>query len=94
MRITDKVLEAKVERLNYFYGYKTPPKYKRLKSGKFKAVGKGFKLYFAYGRVQLTYANYAKNTGEYDISGLLTRPNLADVIDAMIKGYNIKKKGR
>ena len=94
MRITDRILEAKVKRLNDAYGYKTPPQYKRLKSGKFKAVGKGFKLYGAYGRTSVTYANYNKgNTGETDVTGLLTKRELADCIDAMIKGIYIKKRG-
>ena len=42
--ITLENLKAKVAILNRTFGYKNPPQYKKLKSGKFKAVGKGFQI--------------------------------------------------
>jgi len=90
--VTLENLKAKVAILNRTFGYKNPPQYKKLKSGKFKAVGKGFQLYSAYGKVQLTWSNYAKNTGQTDISGFMSKRDLADCISAIRKAYEMKAR--
>lgn len=82
-RISQKDLEIKVNRLNSLYKFGKGPHYVRLKNGKIKAKGKGFKLYGAYGRVALHYANFAKGTGESDISGLLTKKELYYVMQSI-----------
>jgi len=90
MRITQKDLEIKVNRLNSMFKYGKGPHYVRLKNGKIKAKGKGFKLYGAYGRVALHWANFnTGSTGESDISGLLTKKELYYVMQAI---ENVKYK--
>jgi hypothetical protein len=90
-RMTDAILRKKIDILNRVYGYKTPPEYKRLKSGKYKAVGKGFDFAGSYGRVEVVYINHKKGSGQSSITYLMTKPQLGECIDAMIKGYQSKK---
>mgnify|MGYP003650658885 CR=1 FL=1 len=91
-RITNDILKRKVARLNTVYGYKTPPQYKRLKNGKLKSFGKGFILEGSYGKVEVSWADYKRNTGTTSVTYLMSKRQLSDTMGAMVKAYQLKKK--
>lgn len=80
-------LQATISTLNGVYGFGEGPRVGA--SG--KMIGKGFILYQAYGKNQIQYANFAKNGGRENVTGLQSRGELNDIAQAMIKGMMLKK---
>jgi hypothetical protein len=80
-------LQATISTLNRVYGFGVGPRVGA--SG--KMIGKGFILYQAYGKNQIQYVNFAKNSGRENVTGLHSRGELNDMAHAMIKAIMIKK---
>ena len=83
MRITQKDLENKIDRLNMIAGFKTPPKY--------STIG-AYCLDYAYGGVQLhRYVN--ESGGIHDIfrQGYMTKRELWNLICAYENGLDDAK---
>jgi len=86
MAVTKEHLEATVKYLNKVYGYGAGPR----DNGQ-KRVGKGFKIDYAYGNVKLVYVNYTKGTGQYDISGRVTKSQLMSELTTAARVFEMKK---
>jgi hypothetical protein len=48
-------------------------------------------LYQAYGKNQIQYVNFAKNSGRENVTGLHSRGELNDMAQAMIKSLMLKR---
>jgi hypothetical protein len=89
-RITNQDLERQLRRLNDAYGFKG---YGRtvLKSGKLKAIGKGFSFYVAYGGVQLVFKK-APSTGQRSISSRMSKKEMFYYIETMIDAVDMYQR--
>jgi len=86
MATSKEQLETYVNMLNKAAGFGAGPRW----TGQ-KRVGKGFKIDYAYGNVQLAYVNYTKGTGEYVASDRMTKGQLLSTIRSAIKVLEFKK---
>jgi len=84
-------LDAYLKQLNRTAGFGEGPRYVPQKTGGFKATGKGFMLDYAYGNVALVYANFAKGTGQNNVSDRMSKSAMASCINAMRRGFEFKK---
>ena len=89
MRVTDKDLERELKRLNDTYGFKGYGMSK-LKSGKYKAVGKGFSIYGAYGGVQLVFKK-APTGSQRNISSRMSKRELFEYMQTMREAIRLYK---
>lgn len=86
-------LDAYLKQLNRAAGFGEGPRYIFKKDGTSppKRIGKGFMLDYAYGNVALVYANFAKNTGQYNVSDRMSSSAMASCLNAMRRGFELKK---
>ena len=85
---TLKEINNAVSRLNNAFKF-SGRKYKKLKTGTGKYVGKGFEMGGAYGRLQLSYHS---DTTYQPISDFLTKGEMIEFIKGMIKTKDLARR--
>ena len=91
MATSKEQLQTYVNMLNKAAGFGAGPRSTGTEAKGFKRVGKGFKIDYAYGNVQVVYVNYAKGTGQYVASDRMTKGQLLSTIRTAIKVFEFKK---
>jgi len=89
-RITQKDLERELKRLNDTFGFKGFG-YTKLKSGKFKATGKGFAFYQAYGGTKLVFKK-APSSSQREVSDRMTSREMYEYMQALRSGISMYKR--
>lgn len=88
-RITEKILQSKVDYLNELTGNPLKP-YALSDDGTYKPCAHNYHLDFAYGNVALTQM-MTTGTGVRTILGRTTKRELYDQICALIQGFSLKE---